>query len=224
MTGFGNFDVLCAQTPSYPWCNLFYRQILKNQPTLFTGASASTSSAPVGVNPECGTLLAGSDHSLGNIANIIACALSMVFCAGLVVLAGRRKAAVGRTELRIFLALYTLSLPFQLITTGSFLQQGSTPLVVITGIHAGIVAALFWALLANGIVATQVVEDGSASSIIPFTAISVVFFAATTYIALDTGMHFTHVFGPSSPLITLHVLLMKTLIFSSTFFRFEPLI
>ncbi|KZP13307.1 hypothetical protein FIBSPDRAFT_897560 [Athelia psychrophila] len=146
--------------------------------------SASTSSAPAGVNPECGTLLAGSDHSLGNIANIIACALSMLFCAGLVVLAGQRKAAVGRTKLCIFLALYTLSLPFQLITTGSFLQQGGTPLVVITGIHAGIVA-------------TQVVEDGSASSIIPFTAISVVFL---TYIALDTGMQFTHVFGPSSPL------------------------
>ncbi|KZP10789.1 hypothetical protein FIBSPDRAFT_757665 [Athelia psychrophila] len=207
MTGFGNFDVLCAQTPSYPWCNLFYRQVNPQKPTDPPHRrSASTSSAPVGVNPECGTLLAGSDHSLGNIANIIACALSMVFCAGLVVLAGRRKAAVGRTELRIFLALYTLSLPFQLITTGSFLQQGSTPLVVITGIHAGIVAALFWALLANGIVATQVVEDGSASSIIvrlspfPCSAISVVFFAATTYIALDTGMHFTHVFGPSSPL------------------------
>ncbi|KZP13303.1 hypothetical protein FIBSPDRAFT_1049526 [Athelia psychrophila] len=108
----------------------------------------------------------------------------------------RPSTPAGRTELRIFLALYTLSLPFQLITTGFFLQQGSTPLVVLTGIHA----ALFWSLPANGTVATPVVEDCSASSIIPFTAIPAVFFAATAYIALDTGMHFTHVFVPSSPL------------------------
>ncbi|KZP13292.1 hypothetical protein FIBSPDRAFT_936444 [Athelia psychrophila] len=64
---------------------------------------------------------------------------------------------------------------------------GGTPLVVLTGSHAGIVAALFWSPLANGIVATQVVEDGSACSIIPFTAIAVAFFAATTYIAHDTA-------------------------------------
>jgi hypothetical protein len=37
---------------------------------------------------------------------------------------------------------------------------------VLTAIHAGLVAALFWALLANGIVATQVVEDGTPSSLI----------------------------------------------------------
>ncbi|KAF7973107.1 hypothetical protein HWV62_16218 [Athelia sp. TMB] len=175
--------------------------ILNNDNTLLTGASASPASAPVGVNPECGILLAGTDKSLGNIANIVACALSMIFVAALVIIAGRRKAAVGRTELRLFLALYTLSLPLQLVTTGAFLQQGTTALVVVTAVHAGVVATLFWALLANGIVATQVVEDGTASSIIPFTGVAIAFFAATTYIALDTGMHFTHVFGPSNPLI-----------------------
>lgn len=65
----------------------------------------------------------------------------------------------------IFLVLYLISLPLQLLTTGSLLQQGSTPLVVLTAIHAGVVVALFWALLANAIVATQVVEDGSVASL-----------------------------------------------------------
>ncbi|KZP13311.1 hypothetical protein FIBSPDRAFT_960718 [Athelia psychrophila] len=41
----------------------------------------------------------------------------------------------------------------------------------------------------NGIVATQVGEDGSASSIIPFTAMAVAFLAATTYIAHHTTRH-----------------------------------
>lgn len=27
MTHFGDFEPLCHQVPSYPWCNLFYRQV-----------------------------------------------------------------------------------------------------------------------------------------------------------------------------------------------------
>jgi hypothetical protein len=27
MTRFGDFAPLCTHTPSYPWCNLFYRQV-----------------------------------------------------------------------------------------------------------------------------------------------------------------------------------------------------
>jgi hypothetical protein len=72
----------------------------------------------------------------------------------------------GRIEIRIFLILYLLTLPFQLLTTGSVLQQGTKALVIITAIHAGLVAALFWGLLANALVATQVVEDGTASSLV----------------------------------------------------------
>jgi hypothetical protein len=81
---------------------------------------------------------------------------------------------------------------------GSFLEQGSTPLVALTAVHAGLVAALFWSLLANGLVATQVVEDGTPSSLIPFYALAIAFFAATTYISLDIGLGITAVFGPST--------------------------
>jgi hypothetical protein len=75
-------------------------------------------------------------------------------------------------EIRLFFAFYFITLPLQLISTGSLLTQGSTPLVAISAIHAGAVTALFWALLGNAIVALQVVEDGSLSSII----VSFVFF------------------------------------------------
>lgn len=64
----------------------------------------------------------------------------------------------GRIEIRTFLLFYLVSLPLQLVTTGSLLKQSSTALVAVTAVHMGIVAALFWALLANALVATQVVE------------------------------------------------------------------
>src|SRR5271170_6961725 len=73
---------------------------------------------------------------------------------------------IGRVEIRLFFAFYFITLPLQLISTGSLLTQGSTPLVAISAIHAGAVAALFWALLGNAMVALQVVEDGSLSSLI----------------------------------------------------------
>jgi len=207
MVGFGDFQPLCSGTPSYTWCNLFYRQIVDNSnstSSFFTGASADPLSAPVGVNPECGILKAGSSGSLGNIANIIICGLSMAFVSALIVFSSRRKAAVGRVEIRIFLILYLLTLPFQLLTTGAVLEQGTKPLVVLTAIHAGLVAALFWGLLANALVATQVVEDGTLSSLIPFYFFTVAFFVATLYISLDVALHFTNTFGPSDPLLALH--------------------
>ncbi|KAG2139219.1 chitin synthase III catalytic subunit [Suillus clintonianus] len=199
MARFGDFQALCSQVPSYTWCNLFYRQLQTNDPTVLVGVSQNAASAPVGVNPECGIPKLNTNGSLGNIANIVACGLSIFIVGALIYFTGRRKAAVGRVELRIFFALYLLTLPFQLITTGSLLTQGTTALVVLTAIHAGLVATLFWTLLANAIVATQIVEDGTLSSIVPFSIISVAFFVATTYISLDVGLTITHVIGTSNP-------------------------
>lgn len=100
----------------------------------------------------------------------------------------------GRIELRLFLVLYFLSLPFQLLTTGSVLEQGSLGLTVITAIHGGIVAALFWGLLANALVATQVVEDGTFSSLI----VSSHFFCFSLTISDYHPSHFTLVLSRSS--------------------------
>lgn len=165
-----------------------HNQTLDNDPALLTGVSANTSSAPIGVNPQCGIPKVGTDGSLGNVANIVACGVSIFAVLALIIIAGRRKAAVGefpvfrvchsvrhlpltplsvgRVEIQLFFGIYLLTLPFQLLTTGSVLQQGSTVLVAFTAIQAGLVAALFWVLLANSIVATQVVEDGTLSSLV----------------------------------------------------------
>ncbi|KAI6003023.1 chitin synthase III catalytic subunit [Pisolithus albus] len=199
MTQFGDFESLCSQVPSYTWCNLFYRQLLDENPKTLVGSSAKATSAPVGVNPECGIPRVNTGGSLGNIADVIACGLSIFIIAAIIVHAGRRKAAVGRTEIRILFFIYLATLPLQLLTTGSLLQQGSTALVALTAIHAGLVATLFWWLLGNAIVATQIVEDGTLSSIIPLSIIGVFFFIATTYISLDVALTLTHTFGPSNP-------------------------
>ncbi|KAI0703333.1 chitin synthase III catalytic subunit [Earliella scabrosa] len=204
MTSFGDLRPLCTTVPSYPWCNLFYRQLQTHDSSVLTGVSADSSSAPVGINPDCGIPRVGNDGSLANIAQIIASGLSIIFVLLLIFWTSRRRAAVGRVEFRIFLIFYLVTLPLQLITTGSFLEQGSTALTAITAVHAGFVAATFWALLGNAIVSTQVVEDGTISSLLPFDFFAAAFFAATTYIALDVGFSFTGTFGPSNPPEALH--------------------
>jgi len=185
-------------------CNLFYRELSRNAPTLLIGVSANPSSAPVGVNPKCGIPRVGFENSIGNIANILACSFSILVTLWLIVRCNQRKAAVGRIEFRALLLVYLLTLPLQLVTTGSFLEQGTTTLVVFTAIHAGAVAVLFWMLLGNALVATQVVEDGTPSSLIPFYVFTAFFMAATTYISLDVAFTITSTFEPGDPKDSLH--------------------
>jgi hypothetical protein len=63
---------------------------------------------------------------------------------------------LGRIEIRALLLAYAVTTLLELITTGGFLEQGGIPLVIITALHAGALAAFFWMLFANALVATQV--------------------------------------------------------------------
>lgn len=195
MVGFGDFQPLCSGTPSYPWCNLFYRQLLDHSRETLQGPSTDPQSAPVGVNPQCGIPRIGHDGSISNVANIAACGVSILLVAVLVFLCHRRKAAVGRWELRTLLIVYLITLPIQIVTNASLLPQGSTALVVLTAIHAGLVVALFWVLLANAIVATQWIEDGSMASIAPLSIIALILFGGTLYISLDVALGITETLG-----------------------------
>lgn len=84
--------------------------------------------------------------------------LSVVFALALAFFASRRKAAVGRIELRTFLFAYALHSALSIVTMSSILEQGSTALSVLSSIHVGVIVAMFWILLGNALVATQVVE------------------------------------------------------------------
>ncbi|KAF9528102.1 chitin synthase III catalytic subunit [Crepidotus variabilis] len=195
MVAFGDFKPLCSDTPSYTWCNLFYKQLQRASDSTLTGKSVPPEAAPIGINPTCGIPRLGHDGSIGNIANIVACGVSVLFVLVLIVLCNRRKAAVGRIELRTFLIIYLVTLPLQLVTTGALLQQGSTALVALTAIHVGAVVALFWSLLANAIVATQVVEDGTLSSLVPFYIFTAISLGVGIYISLDIALGVTTVIG-----------------------------
>lgn len=189
MTRFGDFAPLCEHVPSYILCNIFFRQVspysfsssalldecilrlqLQDQsPGTLSGLSADPSSAPVGVNPECGIPQIHHGGSPGNAANIIACALSFLVSVYLMRWATRRRAAVGelllssmitmnpppnlptnqqikanffcgyigRVEFRFLLGVYAATLLLNLLTSGSFIEQGSPALVILTAIHAG---------------------------------------------------------------------------------------
>ncbi|KAF8583593.1 hypothetical protein K439DRAFT_1647190 [Ramaria rubella] len=202
MVKFGDFSSLCRNVPSYPWCNLFYRQLQRTDPTFLEPPSI----APVGINSACGIPhFDSSVRHLGNIANVVLCGVSVFVVLLLIVVAWRRKAAVARIELLYFLVLYLISLPLQLLTTASYLNQGSTALTAITAVHAGIVAALFWTLLGNALVSIQIVEDGTLSSLIPFTFLTIALFVLTTYISFDVAFTISHgTFGPSQPPQALH--------------------
>lgn len=64
----------------------------------------------------------------GNVANIALCGLSVLIGVGLAIAAGRRAAAVGRVEMRVFFVLYALVQGAQLADTGALLRAGSLAL------------------------------------------------------------------------------------------------
>lgn len=111
----------------------------------------------------------------------------------------------GRTELRSLLLIYFFTLLFQVLTTGSFLTQGSNALIVLTAIHAGMVAALSCTLVANAIAAVhrvRRVEDRGWHTLCIALGVEFIVglaFATTTYIALDVGLGISKALESSPP-------------------------
>ena len=97
---FGALKPLCTSVPSYPICNLFFRQLARLSPTTIQLPSSSSSLsdfenvAGVGINPECAIPRWAEGH-IGNIANIVACGVSVLVVGWLIWLVTRRVAAVG---------------------------------------------------------------------------------------------------------------------------------
>lgn len=151
---------MCRNVPSLPVCNLFFRQLLVHPSGLLAPASSllglpSATAANFtevlsrfgsGVNPSCSiprmSAAGGAPGSLGNIANIILCAISVLVGIFLAIQAGRRAAAVGRVEMRIFFLVYALVQAAQLVDTGAFLRAGGTALTWVSAVHLGLVVGL----------------------------------------------------------------------------------
>lgn len=87
-------DFRPAFSTPHPFAPVLQLQRTGNS-NLLVDLSAKSISAPVGINPKCGIERLHQDGSLGNIANIAACGISVLVVAGLIFLCERRKAAVG---------------------------------------------------------------------------------------------------------------------------------
>lgn len=92
------------------------------------------------------------------LALMVVAGLSTITVLLLTFFAGRRKAAVGRVELRLLFTAYAAHCALSVITMSSVLEQGTTALAVLSAVHVAVVVTFFWILLGNALIATQVVE------------------------------------------------------------------
>jgi hypothetical protein len=115
--------------------------------------------------------------------------------------ANKRRAAVGRREMQIFLGTYLLVSFCDIFTTGRFLHVSNDlskrALLGLTSIQLGFTTAMFWILLLLGLVEYQLLDDGTPLSLSLVVGSAAILFTGTTYIALDTAFSFTGHFQPN---------------------------
>lgn len=134
---YGRYDYFCEHIPSVATCNLFFRQFYGS-----TSENNGVVDSGVGINPICAIPNIGASNSIGNVANIVICGLSVFVALFIAFAAFRRIAAVGRVEFASLALWYAVSCVLQLFSEGSFLRQGSVALVWLTAVDEGVVASL----------------------------------------------------------------------------------
>ncbi|OTA91392.1 hypothetical protein M434DRAFT_13183 [Hypoxylon sp. CO27-5] len=178
-TNFGNFDAFCRDS-TLPVCNVLSET--HNQQGRWGGCELQ------------GIPLSGDRH-LGNLGSILLCGIAIVVSVLLVLRSERKKAAVGRREMQLFLIGYIIIEICEIFTVGEF-PLNATVRIAFTGIHIGMIIATTWILLLNAIVGYQILDDGTPLSIGLMLISGAVFFIGTGYITLDTGYHWTNEFVP----------------------------
>ncbi|KAI9884795.1 MAG: hypothetical protein M1823_003433 [Watsoniomyces obsoletus] len=212
-TAFGNFHNFCRDS-TLPVCNLF-------------NESPNKGGADFGGCQQRGISLRGG-RVLANLGSMIIAALAILTAMFLIWRSERKRAAVGRREIQLFLLSYILVSICEIITVGGF-PLSSNVRIAFTGIHLGAVVASAWILLMNAVVGFQLLDDGTPLSIglILFSAVAL--FVGTGYIALDTGYSWTGRFDSSltdpNRNIGLYVLYqLAPLVFLVLFFLLELLL
>ncbi|TGZ84084.1 hypothetical protein EX30DRAFT_98383 [Ascodesmis nigricans] len=130
--------------------------------------------------------LEGIEGRVSNLGSILFAVLAVIVAAGLIWRSDRKKAAVGRREIQIFLVFYIILSIAEVFSIGGFLKD-RTVLVWFSSVHIGAIAATCWVLLLNAIVGFQLLDDGTPLSIGLTIFSGLAFFVGVGYIALDTG-------------------------------------
>ncbi|MCJ1307281.1 hypothetical protein MMC25_000927 [Agyrium rufum] len=143
----------------------------------------------------------------------------------MLLLSERKKAAVGRREIQVFLIGYIIVEICEIFSVGGF-PLSSKVRIAFTGIHLGAIVATLWILMLNGIVGYQLLDDGTPLSIGALFGSAALLFVGTGYIALDTGYswtgHFDGSYTAPNQNIGLYVLYqLAPLVFLFIFFLLE---
>ncbi|RYN38054.1 hypothetical protein AA0113_g6341 [Alternaria arborescens] len=132
----------------------------------------------------------GGGDRLHNLGSIIICGIAILTTLFLLWRSQRKKAAVGRREMQLFLLGYIVISICEIFTIGGF-PLNSTVRIVFVAVHIAAITATSWILMLNGAVGYQLLDDGTAVSIGLLLISSLVIFIGTGYIALDTGLNWT---------------------------------
>ncbi|KAK8862417.1 chitin synthase III catalytic subunit [Apiospora arundinis] len=211
-TEFGKFEAFCRDA-TLPVCNLLSKS--HNQTGPWQGCKLE--GIPL-----------GGGRQLGNLGSILLCGIAIAVSMLLLLLSERKKAAVGRREMQLFLVGYIILEVCEIFTVGEF-PLSSTVRIAFTGIHIGMVIATTWILMLNGVVGYQVIDDGTPISIGLMAISGAVLLVGTGYIALDTGFNWTGTFASSYDAGNRHIALyvlyqLAPLVFLVAFFVLEAIL
>ncbi|KAK3315006.1 chitin synthase export chaperone [Apodospora peruviana] len=211
-TQFGNFFDFCRDS-TLPVCNLLSDQ--------------HDQRGPWGGCELTGILLSDGKF-LGNLGSILLCGVAIAAAGFLIHLSERKRAAVGRREMQIFLVGYIIISICEIFTVGEF-PLDSKVRITFTGIHIGFISATTWVLMLNAVVGYQVIDDGTPLSVGLIVGSALVILIGSGYIALDTGFkwtgHFDSSYEPPNRNIGIYVLYqLAPLVFLVAFFVLESIL
>ncbi|PNY24635.1 Export control protein chs7 [Tolypocladium capitatum] len=174
-----------------------------------------------------GIPLSGGRH-LGNLGSILLCTVAIAAAAFMVLKSEKKRAAVGRREMQLFLLCYIIISICEIFSVGVFPLNESVR-IAFTAIHIGMIIAATWILMLNAVVGYQLIDDGTPLSMGLMLLSAAALFIGTGYIALDTGFQWTGYWNSSYQLpnrnIALYVLYqLVPLIFLVAFFVLETIL
>ncbi|KAH8677455.1 chitin synthase III catalytic subunit [Xylariales sp. PMI_506] len=212
-TQFGVFETFCKDA-TLPICNLLSTP---NHDQSGDWGGCTLTGIPL-----------SNGRQLGNLGSILLCGIAIVAAVLLILRSERKRAAVGRREMQLFLVGYILISICEIFSVGDF-PLSQKVRIAFSAIHIGLIIATTWILMLNAVVGYQIIDDGTPLSMALMVASAAVLLIGTGYIALDTGFSFTHYWDSSYDAPNRHVALyvlyqLVPLIFLVAFFVLEAIL
>jgi len=181
MSRYGKFDDFCRDSgnswSTLPICYLF------REASTYTNSGWENGCTLEGFS-------VGGDDRLRNLGSILVDGIAIIITALLLWRSQRKKAAVGRREMQLFLVGFIIISICEILTIGGF-PLDPTVRKAFVAIHIAAITATSWILMLNGAVGYQLLDDGTAVSIGLLLISSLLIFIGTGYIALDTAFEWT---------------------------------